>query len=298
MLDTYQLQVFLAVVETGSYTTAAQRLHLTQPAVSRHIRLLQDQLGVKLFRRVGRRVLPSLAGERLAGIARQVLALTRRVEEEIASLRGEAVGLLRAGGSGTPAWQALARLFSAFRRESPGAGLHVQSLPRDGAGVALREGRLDIAVTEEEIRERGLTCNLLAAAETVLAVPLDGPWEQRKRFPLRKLTEAPLILPADGTPARHFLEAHLTGRNLTLPTPVPALEVDDVGAAIPLVAAGLGVALLPRPLLEMAPSNVRAVSPWPGFSWPLYLVRRTAAAGRLEEAFCAFALGKGRSLLR
>jgi DNA-binding transcriptional LysR family regulator len=298
MLDTYQLQVFLAVAETGSYTAAAQRLHLTQPAVSRHVHLLQAQLGVSLFRRVGRRVLPSLAGERLAGIARQVLALTRRVEEEMASLRGEAVGLLRVGGSGAPAWHALARLFPAFRQESPGVGLHLEALPPEGAGPALREGRLDIVLTEEEVRERGLTCNLLAATETVLAVPLDGPWEQRKRFPLRKLAEAPLILPAAGTPARRFLEEHLAGRNLALPTPVQALEVDDVGAALPLVAAGLGVALLPRTLLEMAPAHLRAVSPWPGFSWPLYLVRRTAPAGRVEELFSTFALGKGRGLLR
>lgn len=298
MLDTYQLQVLMAVIETGSYTAAAQRLHMTQPAVSRHIRLLQGQLGVSLFRRVGRRVVPSLAGERLAAIARQVLALTRRVEEEMAALRGEAVGVLRVGGSGAPAWHALGRLLPAFRQEAPGVGFSLEALPPAGVGPALREGRFDLVISEEELHERGLLCSLLIAMDTVLAVPSGGEWEQRKRVPLSRLTEAPLILPVAGSPARHFLEEHLSTHSVTLPARVQSLEVDDVGAAIPLVAAGLGVALVPRPLLDLAPALIRSVSPWPGFSWPLYIVRLAGAAGRLEEAFSTFALGKGQNLLR
>jgi len=298
MLDSYHLQVFMAVVETGSYTAAAQRLHMTQPAVSRHIRLLQGQLGVKLFRRVGRRVAPSLAGERLSAIARQVLGLTRRAEEEMAALRGEAVGILRLGGSGTPVWHVLGRLLPVFRQEAPGVGFHMEPLPAEGIGPALREGRLDVVVAEEEVHERGLTCHLLTAMETILAVPLGGSWEQRKRVPLRKLAEAPLVLPAGGTPPRRFLEEHLANHNVILPAPVQALEVDDVGAALPLVAAGLGVALLPRPLLDLAPVHVRGVSPWPGFSWPLYIVRRAGPSGRLDETFGSFALGRGQGLLR
>lgn len=298
MLDTYHLQVFMTVVESGSYTAAAQRLHMTQPAVSRHIRLLQGQLGVSLFRRAGRRVVPSVAGERLAAVARQVLALTRRAEEEMATLRGETVGVLRVGGSGAPAWHVLGRLLPAFRREAPGVGFHLQPLPPEGVGPALREGRLDIAITEVEVQERGLACGVLAAMETVLAVPAFGPWEQRKRVPLRKLAEEPLVLPAAGTPARRFLEAHLAVHDIVLPTPVQAFEVEDVGAALLLVAAGLGVALLPRPLLDMAPAQVRGVAPWPGFSWPLHIVRRAGSSGRLAETFCAFALGPGQGLLR
>ncbi len=298
MLDTYQLQIFMAVVETGSFTAAAQQLHLTQPAVSRQVRLLQERLGVSLFRRAGRRVLPSLAGQRLVDVARQVLALTRRVDEEMAAIRGEASGVLRVGGSGAPAWHLLGRVLPAFRREAPGVGFRLESLPVGGVGAALREERLDLVITEDEVRERGLACDLLQTMETVLAVPLGGGWEQRKRLPLRSLVTAPLILPAVGTPPRRFLEEHLAGRNLALPTPLQALEVDDLGAALPLVAAGMGVALVPRPLLEAAPAHVHTVTLWPGFPWPLYLVRRTAVAGRLDALFGAFVLGKGQTLLR
>ncbi len=299
MLDTYQLQVFLAVVETGSYTAAARRLHLTQPAVSRQIRLLQEQLGVGLFRRVGRRMRPSHAGERLVEIARQVVLLSQRVEEEMTLIRGEAAGVLQVAASGTPAWHLLSRLLPDFRLEYPGVGFHLQPLSMEGVARALREGRLDFVLTEEEIGERGLACDLLSGMETVLAAPPGDPWERRKRLALRKLNEVPLILPASGTPARRFLGEFLEAREVSLSASVHTIEVVDPGAALPLVMAGLGVALLPRPLLDMvSASSLHTITLWPGVPWPCYLVRRAVPEGRLEEIFGQFALEKGSTLLR
>jgi DNA-binding transcriptional LysR family regulator len=296
MLDNFQLQIFLAVTEEGSYTAAARRLHMTQPAVSRHMRLLQDHLGVRLFRRMGRRMVPTHAGERLLETARQMLVLAQRVEEEMAVLRGEVTGVLRVGGSGTPAWYILAQLTQAFRATYPGVGFSLESLPAAGVGQAMREGRLDLLVAEEEFRERGLESELLVEMETVMIAPPGGEWERRKRLYLRTLPEVSLILPAIGTPARRFLAEYLTGRDVLLPSPLQSLEVDDPGAALPLVAAGLGSALVPRPLVEAAPNMVHAITLWPSFPWPLYLTYRSTPAGRVEEVFSNFVLEEGLSL--
>ena len=298
MLDTYQLQVFLAVVQAGSYTAAARRLHLTQPAVSRQIQRLQKQLGVRLFRRVGRGMLPTHAGERLIGTARKILALSQRVEEDLAGLRGEMVGVLRVAGSGAVAWYVLSRLLPAFRLACPGVGFQLLPLsPRD-AGQALAEGRLDLLLSEETFLGRKLLCDLLVRMETVLVVPSDEYWKRRKRLPLRNLAKMDLILPARGTPARNFLEEYLVGREILLPDSLRLLEVQDPGAVLPLVAAGLGTALLPRPLLGPGASPVHALTLWPGFAWPLYLIRRANPLGRIEETFCHFALEEGPDLLR
>lgn len=294
MLDTYQLQIFLTVIEAGNYTEAARRLHLTQPAVSRHIRLLQEQLGVRLFRRVGRQMLPTHAGERLIETARRILALSQRVEEEMAGLRGEVVGMLRVAGSGTPAWHALAQLLPSFRKAYPGVGFHIQPLPDEGAGTALREGRLDLILTEGEFNERGVTADLVLEMETILVAPLEEPWERRKRIYLRTLPETPLILPQKGTPARRLLEESLAQKEVTLSPPVQAVEVDDPGTALPLVAAGLGTALLPRPLIQGFSRQVHPIVLWPSFPWPFYLVRRASPISRTEEVFCDFILeGQG-----
>ncbi len=298
MLDTYQLQVFLAVVETASYSLAAQRLHLTQPAVSRQVRLLQERLGVRLLRRSGRRMLPTHAGERLAEVARQVLGLSRQLEQEIALLRGEASGVLRVGGSGAPAWHVLGRLLPAFRAEHPGVGFRLEPWPAEGIGPALREGHLDLGLGEEEVRERRLACDLLLGMETVVVAPADEQWSQRKRLPLRKVTTLPLILPAAGTPARSFLEKYLEEKDIRLTSTLQSLEVPEPGAALPLVAGGMGVAILPRPLVEQSSPTIHLITLWPSFPWPLYLVRRANAAGQLEELFCTFALEKSRILLR
>lgn len=293
MLDSYQLQLFLAVVEAGSFTAAAEQLHLTQPAISRQMRLLQEHLGVRLFRRVGRRLFPTYAGDRLVEAARQLQSLSRQAEEEMAMLQGEAAGILRVGGSGAPAWHVLSRLLPAFRREFPAIGFQLDALPPGGAAQALREEQLDLVVQEEALRERGLECDLLAGIETVLVVPPDEEWQRRKRLPLRKLGDIALILPSTGTPARRFLDELLGGREITLSALKPALEVSDPGAVLPLVTAGLGAALLPRSLVETAPAPLHQVTLWPGFSWPLYLIHRAGEAGRLEDLFCRFALEKG-----
>src|SRR5436309_14126085 len=93
MLNTLHLQTFLAVVEAGNYSAAAERLHMTQPAVSQHIRALEDQPDhVRLFRRVGQQMLMTHAGEDLIESAREMLALSARAGERIRALRGQISG--------------------------------------------------------------------------------------------------------------------------------------------------------------------------------------------------------------
>ncbi len=307
MLDHLQLEILIAVAEEGTYTSAARRLHMTQPAVSRHMRLLQEQLGMRLFRRKGRHMLLTHAGERFLETARQILALSQRVEEEMAGLRGEMVDVLHLAGSGMLAWHLLAPFLAAFREGHAGVGFSLGPLPRREVGRAVREGRLDLVVAEEPFVEQGVESDLLIEMETVLVAPAEGRWRQRKRIYLRTLPKVSLILPARGTPARRFLEASLAERQVLLSTPLPALEVQDPAAALPLVAAGLGVALLPRFLAEVSPKPLHLIPlgptvalhdhPFPGqspkplhlislgptFPWPLYLTHRAGPTGRAEE---------------
>jgi DNA-binding transcriptional LysR family regulator len=298
VLDTYQLQTFLAVAETGSFTAAARRLHLTQPAVSRQIQLLQEHLGVRLFRRAGRRMLLTHAGERLLETARQVTRLAQRAEEEMALLRGEVTGRLRIGGTGSPAWHVLARLLPAFRAAYPAVVLQLEPLPPGQSSLALRDGPLDLIVGEEPAQERGLSSILLQGMETVLVAPPEPRWEQRKRLPLRKISDLPLILPAQGSPPRNFLEEVFRSRQILLPVPPRALEVADPGMALPLVAAGLGAALFPHPVLEITRAPVHLIALWPSFSWTIYLVHRSRPLSQAEEAFVRFVEEQGRVLVR
>ncbi|MCS6889429.1 MAG: LysR family transcriptional regulator, partial [Chloroflexus sp.] len=90
MLNTVHLQTFLAVVETGSFSAAAKRLHMSQPAVSQQIRALEEQVGgVRLFRRSGQQMVLTLAGEQLLSSARELVAMAERAVQAVSALRGQ-----------------------------------------------------------------------------------------------------------------------------------------------------------------------------------------------------------------
>ncbi|MBN1315776.1 MAG: LysR family transcriptional regulator, partial [Anaerolineales bacterium] len=99
MLELYELDVFVQSVEAGSFTSAAERLHISQPAVSMQISNLERRLDVKLFDRSGRSIVPTEAAGALLPLAREILNFSTHIEETIASLRGELAGHLQIGCS-------------------------------------------------------------------------------------------------------------------------------------------------------------------------------------------------------
>src|SRR5262245_51574822 len=120
MLNTIHLQTFLAVVEFGNYSAAAERLHMSQPAVSQHIRALEQHLdNVRLFRRVGQQMTLTHAGDELVEIAREMLALSARAEENIRMLRGQISGRVTIGCTPSSGEQLLSPLLATFRDRFP-----------------------------------------------------------------------------------------------------------------------------------------------------------------------------------
>src|SRR5205085_8769185 len=130
MLNTFHLQTFLAVVEAGNYSAAAERLHMSQPAVSQHIRALEEQLdNVRLFRRVGQQMLLTHAGEELVESAREMLALSTRAEENIRALRGQISGRVTLGCTPSSGERLLPPLLAAFRSRFPAISVAVTIAP-------------------------------------------------------------------------------------------------------------------------------------------------------------------------
>src|ERR687884_116433 len=130
MLNTFHLQTFLAVVEAGNYSAAAERLHMSQPAVSQHIRALESQLdSVRLFRRVGQQMLLTHAGEQLVDAAREMLALAQRTEEDIRALRGQVSGRVILGCTPSSGEHFIPSLLALFRTRFPVISVTVIEAP-------------------------------------------------------------------------------------------------------------------------------------------------------------------------
>ena len=247
ILERIHLEILRAVDQRGSLTAAAETLHLTQSALSHSIRKLEDHLGVALWRREGRRLRPTQAGEYLLGLANRLVPQLRHAEDRLAQFaRGER-GTLRIGMECHPCTQWLLRIASPYLAAWPAVDLDVKQEFQFGGIGALFSYDIDLLVTPDPLFKKGLRFEPVFDYEQVLVV---GP-----RHPLRD--------------AAHALPEQLSGETLiTYPverdrldiytrflTPAgisPARQklIETTDIMLQMVASGRGVAALPRWLVE------------------------------------------------
>ncbi len=246
MLNTFHLQTFLAVVDAGNYTAAAELLHMSQPAVSQQIRALEEQLGnVRLFRRVGQRMVPTHAGEELLGVARELVTLAERAEHDIRALRGQVVGRVTIGCTPSSGEYLLPPLLSTFHTLFPTVILGAQVAPSEVLFEALSTHQISLLLIEEQQRRRGWESLLLGSEDLWLLAPPDHPLIQEEQIPPGVLREQPLILPRAGSPLRRTIEEGLRRRGVMSTELRVVLEADSVAMIIQSTRNGLGLAFVP-----------------------------------------------------
>jgi DNA-binding transcriptional LysR family regulator len=247
MLNTIHLQTFLAVVEAGNYSAAAERLHMSQPAVSQHIRALESQLdNVRLFRRVGQQMLLTHAGEDLVESAREMLALSARAEESIRALRGQISGRVAIGCTPSSGETLLPPLLAAFRVRFPAIAVAITIAPIETLLEWLEDRQTHVLLIEEQQRRRGWESQLLGAERLVLIAPRGHALLQQEQAPPGLLRDQPLVLPRAGTPLRRIIEDGLRRRGIGAADIHVAIETDGSALAIQAVRAGLGLAFIPQ----------------------------------------------------
>jgi DNA-binding transcriptional LysR family regulator len=247
VLNTFHLRTFLAVVDAGSYSAAAQLLHMSQPAVSQQIRGLEEQLGdVRLFRRVGQRMVPTHAGEELLPSARDLVALAERAEQSIIALRGQVTGRVVVGCTPSSGERLLPRLLAAFHSQFPAVLLDLEVAPSEALLDAIGDRQVALLLIEEQQRRRGLESLALGAEPLALMAPTGHPLLKQEQVPPGVLREQRLVLPRPGSPLRRIIEDGLRRRGVAAPELQVALEADSQTAIVQAVRAGLGLAFVPR----------------------------------------------------
>jgi DNA-binding transcriptional LysR family regulator len=213
MLNTLHLKTFIAVVDRGNYSAAAEYLHMSQPTVSQHIRALEAELeNVRLFRRVGQQMRLTHAGEELVDIAREMLALASRAEENIRSLRGQVSGHVAVGCSASSGERILPPLLAAFRAHHPAIAVTVTLAPPDVLVEWLAAQQIQILLLEDQPRRRGWEAQPLGSERIVLLAPRGHQLLQQEQVPPGVLRGMPLILPRAGAPLRRTIEEWLRRR--------------------------------------------------------------------------------------
>jgi DNA-binding transcriptional LysR family regulator len=249
-MDTRQLAAFCAVVERRSFSQAAERLGVTQPAVSLQIRALEKRLGTQLFDRSGRRVEPTEAGMRLYRGAQRILALEAQVVGEVTDTGGDTLGgRFEIGASTGPGGIVLAQLLCEFQASHP--ELHVVLWVFDTQTiierVAARE--LELGVVGAGRRHRGVVFEPFLRDEVVLACPPGHPFAGRT-ISLEELRGAGLIVMQEGAGVRQLIEDELQRAGVRLRDLDVRLELGLQESVTSAVRAGFGVTFISHSAIE------------------------------------------------
>jgi len=240
LLNLDQLSTFINVADLGSFTAAADKEGVTQPAVSLQIKGLEQRLGVRLIERVGRRAQPTAAGIDLLSHARRLLQQAAAAEEAMMPHRDGASGRVRIGSGGTASIHLLPRAIAAARQSMPGLEITVSIGNADDILHDLEANSLDIAVVALPASGRNFEIEpfyeeeLLAVAPAGSPVPKGGPDPAFMR-------DRTLLL-YEGGNTRRAIDAWLAAPDIRIR---PAMEFGSIEAIKELVAVGLGWSILP-----------------------------------------------------
>ncbi|MDV7210526.1 LysR family transcriptional regulator [Azotobacter beijerinckii] len=247
-MDLANLNAFIAIAETGSFSEAGERLHLTQPAVSKRIAALEQQLQVRLFDRLGREVNLTEAGRALLPRAYRILSVLEDTRRALSNLNGDVSGRLTLATSHHIGLHRLPPLLRAFTRAHPQVTLDIHFLDSEVAYEEILHGRAELAV-------------ITLAPETAAPVravrvwddPLDfvaapeHPLARNVRVSLADVARHPAVFPGGNTFTHHIVQRLFEGEGLA---PHIAMSTNYLETIKMMVSIGIAWSVLPRTMLD------------------------------------------------
>ncbi|MGH7110222.1 MAG: LysR family transcriptional regulator [Stellaceae bacterium] len=248
------LAAFAAVVELGSFRAAAERLNLTQPAVSLRVRQLERRLGLSLLERLGKGAQPTAAGRQLLPHIHRIDAAIAAALDAVGDYARRIAGRVRLGTGATACIYLLPALLRDLRRRFPALEILVRTGNTPDILKDLEENALDVALVTLPVRGRAFAAEALVEDEIVAVFPPEPP--ASGAITPAALAALPVLLYEPGGSTRRIIDAwfHRAGVSLR-----PVMELGSVEALKQLIAAGLGCGLLPR--LAVAEAEGLAVRP-------------------------------------
>lgn len=250
-MDTASLKTFLAIAETGSFSLAAERLYVTQPAISKRIQSLENELGAKLFDRVGRQTILTPAGEVFFNRAQSILQQLEDSQREIDNLSGEVTGTLQIGTSHHIGLHHLPPVLKRLHQQYPELILDIQFMDSEAAYREVLTGKLELGI---------ITIPSLATQELNACIVWEDPLEfvvsknhilasklsSSRTLNAKELAQYDAILPAKNTYTRQILETAFNKIQCNIKTTLSTNYLETIKM---LVNVGLGWSLLPRSML-------------------------------------------------
>ncbi|MBI4537453.1 MAG: LysR family transcriptional regulator [candidate division NC10 bacterium] len=285
-LNLHRLRVFHAVARRESYSRAAEDLHISQPAVSKHVLDLEEELGVKLFHRLGRRIVLTEAGRLMTDYAQRIFTLADEARRALEELQGLERGTLRLGASTTPGCYLLPRVLAAFRARYPRLEVSLDIMASHDVVDRVIRQDLDLGFVGATFAA-DLHVQPYVEDELILILRPGHPLATLRTIPREALEEETFVLRDAASGTRTVAEAQLKERGIIIRR---SLELRSVEAVKQAVTEGLGISFISRYAVALEIRHkVLAVAADPRlrFRRPLVMISRKDA--RLSPAALAFA---------
>ncbi|HET7634234.1 MAG TPA: LysR substrate-binding domain-containing protein [Burkholderiales bacterium] len=244
-MELRHLRYFVAVAEELHFGRAAARLHVSQPPLSQQIRSLEDELGVRLFRRSTQHVELTEGGRALLPEARAVLARTERaIHAARSAARGE-VQRLALSFVGSLDHELVSSVLNAFRKRHPRVAITLAQMTSVEQLAALREGEVDAGFVRLPLRHRALECELVVREPFFAVLPQTHRLAHKRRIEVAALADEPFVMFERHThPGLHSAIVALCRASGFVPQVVQ--ESERLQNIVVMVAGGIGVSLVPR----------------------------------------------------
>ncbi|MHB8156936.1 MAG: selenium metabolism-associated LysR family transcriptional regulator [Desulfocucumaceae bacterium] len=238
------LETFLLVADLQSFTAAARKLYMSQPAVSFQIKSLEEDLGVILFQRGDKRLSLTPAGKLIYPETKKMVARYQKIKLGLDDLKGLKTGHFVAGASTTPGEYLLPLVIGDFRRLYPGITVSLQVAGSAQVFRWVKDGEIDIGVTGTPVSASGIWCEPWIKDDLVLIVPPDHPWVGREDLAIEEIMAEPFILREPGSGTRRSFEKKISEEGMDPARLILSMELGSTRAVITAVQAGLGVGVV------------------------------------------------------
>ncbi len=253
-MDIQALHAFIAVAEHQSFSLAAEQLHLTQPAISKRIKGLEEQLNSPLFDRHNRSLSLTDTGHSLLPKAKEIVQLVSDTQLSMRNMNDQVEGSLKLGTSHHIGLHRLPPYLKSFVSQFPLAELNLSFMGSESAYQAIAQRQVELALTTLDTSNtdnlpEGMVNEVLWQDKMVFTCAKDHPLNQLTQVKLKDLSAYSAILPEDNTFTFKLLQEKFKQQNLTLTNPMPTNYLETIKM---LVSVGLGWSLLPESMLDNA----------------------------------------------
>ncbi|MCY9588479.1 LysR family transcriptional regulator [Paenibacillus chitinolyticus] len=243
-LNFHQLHIFYTVAEKGSFSHAAQALHMTQPAVTMQVQSLEDHFGIKLFHRSTKKIELTEAGRTLIPYARKCVELIRETENAMTGFTAMAEGRLQLGASLTMGEYILPRLLGPFRKEYPNISVAMKVMNTTQILDEIFAHQLTFGLVEAPIQHPDVHTEAILSDELKLIVPAGHPLAEMETIRMEDVFRYPFVLREEGSGTRRVMEEELERTGISCSGMDIVMELGSTGAIKSAVEAGLGVSIL------------------------------------------------------